>query len=98
MIRVVLPAPLCQMARINGEISLDVAGPVTQRAILDAVEAKFPMLRGAIRDHVTKKRRAFIRFFACEEDVSHDAPDAPLPMAVAQGREPYLIVGALAGG
>ena len=86
------------MARINGEISLDVAGPVTQRAILDAVEAKFPMLRGAIRDHVTKKRRDFIRFFACEEDVSHDAPDAPLPMAVAQGREPYLIVGALAGG
>ena len=98
MIRVVLPAPLRQMARINGEISLDVAGPVTQRAILDAVEAKFPMLRGAIRDHVTKKRRDFIRFFACEEDVSHDAPDAPLPMAVAQGREPYLIVGALAGG
>lgn len=98
MIRVVLPAPLRQMARIDGELSLDVSGDVTQRTVLDAVEARYPMLRGAIRDHVTQKRRDFIRLFACEEDLSHESPDAPLPKAVAEGREPYLVVGALAGG
>ena len=98
MIRVVLPAPLRQIARVAGELSLDVQAPVTQRAVLDAVEARYPMLRGTIRDHVTQKRRDFIRFFACEEDLSHESPDVPLPEPVARGAEPYLVVGAIAGG
>ena len=98
MIRVVLPAHLRTLARVTGEVALDVASPVTQRAVLDALEARYPMLRGTIRDHVTHKRRPFIRFFACEQDLSHDSSDAPLPEAVAKGEEPLLIVGAMAGG
>jgi sulfur-carrier protein len=97
-IRVVLPAHLRRLARIDGEVRLTVAEPVTQRSVLDALEASYPMLRGTIRDHDTKQRRAFIRFFACEEDLSHDEPDVPLPDEVAVGKEPYLIVGAMAGG
>lgn len=98
MIRVVLPAHLRTLARVNGEVTLEVDGPVTQRAILDALEARYPMLRGTVRDHVTLKRRAFVRFFACEQDLSHASPDAALPDAVATGAEPFLIVGAMAGG
>jgi molybdopterin synthase sulfur carrier subunit len=98
MIRVVLPAHLRVLARINGEVRLDVAGTVCQRSVLDALEASYPVLRGTIRDHDGGPRRAFIRFFACEQDLSHEAPDAPLPAAVAAGTEPYLIVGAMAGG
>ena len=98
MIRVVLPAHLRTLARVDGEVELDVAGPVTQRSVLDALEADYPMLRGTIRDHVTHERRAFVRFFACEQDLSHESPDAPLPDAVAGGAEPYLVVGAMAGG
>lgn len=98
MIRVVLPAHLRTLARVDGEVTLDVRGTVTQRAVLDALEATYPMLRGTIRDHVTKKRRPFIRFFACEEDLSHDLPDTPVPEAVANGAEPFLVVGAMAGG
>jgi hypothetical protein len=98
MIRVVLPAHLRTLARVDGEVQIDVKGPVTQRAILDALEARYPMLRGTVRDHVTLKRRAFVRFFACEQDLSHESPDAPLPDAVATGAEPFLIVGAMAGG
>jgi sulfur-carrier protein len=98
MIRVVLPAHLRILARVAGEVQLDVAGPVTQRAVLDALEASCPTLRGTIRDHVTGQRRPFVRFFACEQDVSHEPPDAPLPAAVASGAEPLLIVGAIAGG
>jgi molybdopterin converting factor small subunit len=98
MIRVVLPAHLRTLARVNGEVTLDVKGEVTQRAVLDALEARYPMLRGTIRDHVTLKRRAFVRLFACEQDLSHESPDAPLPDAVAMGTEPLLIVGAMAGG
>ena len=99
MIRVVLPAPLYRLAQVpGGELAFDVPAPVTQRSVLDAVEARFPMLRGAIRDHVTQKRRPIVRFFACEEDLSHESPDAPLPDAVANGREPLLVVGAIAGG
>jgi molybdopterin synthase sulfur carrier subunit len=98
MIRVVLPAHLRTLARIDGEVKLDVEGKVTQRSVLDALEARYPMLRGTIRDHVTQQRRAFIRFFACEQDLSHESPDAPLPEAVATGVEPLLIVGAMAGG
>ena len=98
MIRVVLPAHLRKLARVDREVELDVAGPVTQRAILDALEARYPMLRGTIRDQVTQKRRAFVRFFACEEDLSHQAPDAPLPEAVATGTAPFMIIGAIAGG
>jgi sulfur-carrier protein len=98
MIRVVLPAHLRTLASINGEVHLDVAGPVTQRSVLDALETRYPMLRGTIRGHDGGPRRAFIRFFACEEDLSHDPPDNPLPEAVAAGTEPYLIVGAMAGG
>jgi hypothetical protein len=98
MIRVYLPAHLRTIARVNGEVEVEVQGPVTQRSILDALEAKYPALRGTVRDHVTKQRRAFVRFFACEEDLSHESPDAPLPDAVAQGAEPFLIVGAIAGG
>jgi hypothetical protein len=98
VIRVVLPAHLRTLARVDGELTLDVGPPVTQRAVLDALEARYPMLRGTIRDHVTQRRRAFLRFFACEQDLSHQPPDAPLPEAVARGIEPLLIVGAMAGG
>lgn len=98
MIRVVLPASLRTLARVDGEVQLDVGGPVTQRSVLDALEARYPMLRGAIRDHVTQRRRPFVRFFACRQDLSHEPPDAQLPEAVATGAEPYLIVGAMAGG
>jgi molybdopterin converting factor small subunit len=98
MIRVVLPAHLRTLARIDGEVKLDVEGKVTQSSVLDALEARYPMLRGTIRDHVTQQRRAFLRFFACEQDLSHESPDAPLPDAVATGAEPFLIVGAMAGG
>lgn len=99
MIRVILPYHLRTLAKVDGaEVSLEVASPVTQRSILDALEARYPVLAGTIRDHVTKKRRDFIRFFACEEDHSNDAPDAPLPEAVAQGREAFWVVGAVAGG
>ena len=98
MIRVVLPAHLRTLARIDGEVKLDVADPVTQSSVLDELEANYPMLRGTIRNHDGGKRRAFIRFFACEEDLSHESPDTPLPQAVAAGAEPYLIVAAMAGG
>ena len=98
MIRVTLPPHLRKLSQVDGEIALDVTAPVTQRSVLDALEARYPMLRGTIRDHVTHKRRAFVRFFACGEDLSHDSPDAPLPGAVASGAEPFMIVGALAGG
>ncbi len=98
MIRVVLPAHLRTLARHNGEVELELVGPVTQRAILDALEERYPVLRGAIRDHVSKQRRPFVRYFACEQDLSHDSPDEPLPEAVASGAEPFLIVGAMAGG
>jgi hypothetical protein len=98
MIRVYLPAHLRTLARLKGEVELQVEGPVTQRSILDALEARYPMLRGTIRDHVTQQRRPFVRFFACEEDLSHESPDAPLPDAVATGAEPFMIVGAIAGG
>ncbi len=98
MIRVVLPAHLRTLAKVSGEVELDVKGLVTQRSILDALEAQYPMLQGTIRDHVTQQRRAFVRFFACEEDLSHESPDAPLPDQVASGAEPFLVVGAIAGG
>jgi sulfur-carrier protein len=98
MIRVMLPAHLRTLARVGGEVELQLDGPITQGAILDAIEARYPMLRGAIRDHVTKRRRPFVRFFACEQDLSHEPPDAPLPDAVATGAEPFMIVGAMAGG
>ena len=98
MIRVVLPAHLRALARINGEVHLDITGPVTQRSVVDALEARYPALRGTIRGHGGGPRRAFIRFFACERDLSHDPPDDPLPEAVVAGTEPYLIVGAMAGG
>jgi len=98
MIRVVLPAHLQTLARVEGDVLLDVAGQVTQRTVLDALERRYPMLCGTIRDHATQRRRPFVRFFACEQDLSHELPDAPLPDAVATGVEPFLIVGALAGG
>ena len=98
MIRVVLPQHLQRLARVGGEVEVQVPGAVTQRAVIDALEASYPVLCGTIRDHVTQRRRPFVRFFACAEDVSHDAPDTPLPAPVAEGREPFLIVGALAGG
>ncbi len=98
MIRVVMPLHLRTLARVNGEVSLNVTGPITQRAILDALEAQYPMLCGTIRDHVTHVRRPFIRFFACEQDLSLDAADTPLPDSVASGAEPFFIVGAVAGG
>ncbi len=98
MIRIVLPAHLRTLARIQGEIELAVAGQVTQRSVLDALEARYPVLQGTIRDHDTQRRRAFIRFFACQEDLSHEEPDSPLPEQVVTGREPYLVVAAMAGG
>ena len=98
MIRVVLPAHLRTLARVDGEVKLDIEGRVTQRSVLDALETRYPMLRGTIRDHVTQRRRAFVRFFACGQDLSHEPPDTPLPDAVATGAEPFLIVGAMAGG
>jgi molybdopterin synthase sulfur carrier subunit len=98
MIRVVLPAHLRTLARVAGPVELDVAGEVTQRSVLDALEAGYPMLRGTIRDHLTQQRRAFLRFFACGQDLSHDSPDAPLPDAVVRGAEPFLVIGAMAGG
>ena len=98
MIRVVLPMHLRTLAHVGAEVKLDVEGVATSRAVLDALEACYPMLRGTIRDHVTQQRRAFVRFFACEQDLSHESPDAPLPDAVATGAEPFLIVGAMAGG
>ncbi len=98
MIRVVLPAHLRTLARVEGELKLEVQGPATQRSILDAIEASYPALRGTIRDQVTQQRRAFVRFFACEQDLSQESPDDPLPEAVAAGVEPFLIVGAMAGG
>ncbi|HSU57058.1 MAG TPA: MoaD/ThiS family protein [Candidatus Dormibacteraeota bacterium] len=98
MIRVELPAHLRTLANVTGEVALEVAGTVTQRSVVDALEAKYPVLRGAIRDHQTLRRRAFVRFFACSEDLSNEPLDAPLPEPVARGAEPYLIVGALAGG
>jgi molybdopterin converting factor small subunit len=98
MIRVVLPAHLRRLARVDGELKLDVTGPTTQQSVLDALEAGYPMLRGTIRDQLTHKRRAFIRFYACEQDLSNEAPDALLPAAVATGKEPFLVVGAIAGG
>ncbi len=98
MIRVVLPAHLRTLARVDDEVRLEVASPVTQRSVLDALEARYPALSGTIRDHVTQRRRPFLRFFACERDLSDESPDAPLPDAVARGTEPYLVVGAIAGG
>ena len=98
MIRIELPAHLRTLARVNGDVQVDVAGPATLGAVLDALEANYPVLRGTIRDHVTLRRRAFVRFFACEEDFSHEPPETPLPQAVAIGAEPFLVVGALAGG
>ena len=98
MIRVVLPSPLRSLAGVDGEISVDVSGAITQRTVLDAVEARYPMLRGTMRDHVTKERRAFVRFFACETDLSLELPDSALPNEVAEGKEPLLVVGAIAGG
>lgn len=98
MIRVVLPAHLRILARIEGEVNLEVDGPVTQRSVLDALETRYPVLRGKIRDQTTGQRRPFLRFFACEEDLSHESPDTPLPEAVVKASEPYLIVGAIAGG
>jgi molybdopterin synthase sulfur carrier subunit len=98
MIRVELPAHLRALARVGCEVQLDVEGQATQRSVLDALEARYPMLRGTIRDHVTERRRPFVRFFACEQDLSHEPPDAPLADAVAKGTEPFLVVGAMAGG
>ena len=98
MIRVVLPTHLRKLARVDGEVQLEVEGRVTQRSVLDALENRYPMLRGTIRDHTTQRRRPFVRFFACQEDLSNEAPDASLPEAVATGAEPFLVVGAMAGG
>ncbi len=98
MIRVVLPAPLRALARLEGEVRVELAGPATQSGLLDALEASHPLLRGRIRDHRTRERRAFVRYFACGQDVSHEAKDAPLPPAVASGAEPFIILGAMSGG
>ncbi|HET7394201.1 MAG TPA: MoaD/ThiS family protein [Candidatus Binatia bacterium] len=98
MIRVTLPAHLRKLAHVDGEVSLEIAGQISQRSVLDALEARYPMLRGTIREHVSGKRRAFVRFFACGEDLSHEAPDTPLPEAIATGAQPFMIVGAIAGG
>src|SRR5579864_1641437 len=97
-IRVVLPQHLRTLAHVGAEVTIEVEGPITQRSVLDALEARYPMLRGTIRDHSTRQRRPFLRFFACEEDLSHESPDAPLPDAVVSGKEPFLIIGAIAGG
>ena len=98
MIRVIIPPHLRTLAHVGSEVPLEVAGPVTQRSVLDALEARYPMLRGTIRDHVTQQRRPFLRFFACEEDLTHESPDAPLPEHVVSGKEPFLVIAALAGG
>jgi hypothetical protein len=98
MIRVQLPQHLRTLAKVQGEVQLEIEGPITQRSVLDALEARYPMLKGTIRDHVTQQRRAFMRFFACEEDLSHESPDSPLPDAVVNGKEPFLVIGAIAGG
>jgi len=98
VIRVEIPYHLRTLAKVDGEVQLEVEAPITQRSVLDALEARYPVLRGAIRDHVTQKRRAFLRYFACQEDLSHEPADAPLPEAVARGEEPYLIIGSIAGG
>jgi|ERR1700730_15739141 len=98
MIRVIIPQHLRALAHVGSEVELQVDGPVTQRSVLDALEARYPMLRGTIRDQVTGQRRAFLRFFACEEDLSHEAPDTPLPESVASGKEPFIVIGAIAGG
>ncbi len=98
MIRIILPTHLRNLAHVGSEVTLEVAAPITQRSVLDALEARYPMLRGTIRDHVTLQRRAFLRFFACEEDLSHEQPDNPLPEAVASGKEPFIVIGAIAGG
>ncbi len=98
MIRVALPAHLRTLARVDGEVTVDVSGLVTQQSVLDALEASYPVLCGTIRDHVTKRRRPFVRFYACEQDLSHDPPDVPLPEAVLRGDEPFMVVGAMAGG
>jgi molybdopterin synthase sulfur carrier subunit len=98
MVRVILPTHLRNLAHVDSEVTLEIEGAVTQRSVLDALEAHYPMLRGAIRDHVSLQRRAFLRFFACEEDLSHDPPDDPLPDAVASGKEPFIVIGAIAGG
>ncbi|SPE44516.1 conserved hypothetical protein [Candidatus Sulfotelmatobacter sp. SbA7] len=98
MIRVILPPHLRTLARVSSDVEVELTGPVTQRSVLDALEARYPMLRGTIRDHVTLQRRPFLRFFACEEDLSHESPDAPLPEAVASGKEPFIVIGAIAGG
>jgi hypothetical protein len=98
MIRVVLPYHLETLARVAGEVKLEVVGPVTQRSVLDALEDRYPVLRGTVRDHVTQKRRPFLRFFACEQDLSNELPDAPLPDEVASGKEPFLVFGAISGG
>jgi hypothetical protein len=98
MIRVVLPVHLRTLARVTGEVRLDVPGRGTQRSVLDALEARYPMLRGTIRDHATQRRRAFVRFFACQQDLSHEPPDTPLPEAVSTGAEPFVVLGAMAGG
>jgi molybdopterin synthase sulfur carrier subunit len=98
MVRVVLPFHLRNLAHVDGEVKLEVTGPITQRSVLDALEANYPMLRGTIRDHGTQQRRAFLRFFACEKDLSHEPPDSLLPEAVAKGTEPFIVIGAIAGG
>jgi hypothetical protein len=98
MIRVIIPQHLRTLAHVGSEVTIEVEGPATQRSVLDALEARYPMLRGTIRDQVTQQRRAFLRFFACEEDLSHESPDAPLPDAVASGKEPFIVIGAIAGG
>jgi hypothetical protein len=98
MIRLILPPHLRTLAGVPGDVELDVSGPVTQRSVLDALESRYPMLRGAIRDHVTLQRRPFLRFFACERDLTHESPDAPLPESVASGQEPFIVLGAIAGG
>jgi len=98
VIRVILPQHLRTLAHVGSEVQVEVGGPVTLRSVLDEIEARYPMLRGTIRDHVTQQRRTFLRFFACEEDLSHESPDTPLPDAVASGKEPFLIIGAIAGG
>jgi molybdopterin synthase sulfur carrier subunit len=98
MIRLILPPHLRTLAHVSGDVELEVTGAVTQRSVLDALEARYPMLRGTIRDHVTLQRRPFLRFFACEEDLSHESPDAPLPEAVVSGKEPFIVIGAIAGG